>query len=146
MDVTPIYFLGVMAAVFFWRLLGMSTLKIAVSIAVLIGIPNLILWTVFKNHPQRHTFGYITLVIPVILPILVDQVRMHWRYLGAFMMPLTMVSLALVFRTIDSFPAVQSSIYFGTHFLWHIFGALTCHFLVLYMYKRSLMDAPEIQR
>lgn len=146
MDVTPIYFLAVMSAVYFWRLLGMSGLKIALSILVIVGVPNLFLWTVFKNHSQRHTLGYITLVTPVLLPILIDQVRMGGKYFGAFLIPLIMVSLALFFRTIDSFEFVKAHFAFGTHFLWHIFGALTCHYLVAYMYKRSPMDEVPIPR
>ncbi len=137
MDVVPIYVIGVFTGVYHWRLIQYSLFKIIMVFVFLFVVPMTILWTLVPNGPNTPTFGYTILTIPVILPLIIDQIRTHGKYLKAFLLPLLLIAVALGFRALDSTLWVRNNLPIGTHWLWHSFGAATSHFLLVFMEKRS---------
>jgi hypothetical protein len=138
MDVLPIYLIAILTSFYHWRLLGVGPTRMALYFCVLLVLPLGWVWFfVPADSPHKPTLGYVSLAIPVVLPLVIDLFRLRGFYLKQFLVPLGLVIVALCFRSLDSHPLAQSLFPMGTHWLWHIFGAFTCHFLVYYMWVRS---------
>ena len=86
--------------------------------------------------------GYIATAIGLLLPIITyffTTKMHHWGYvLAAFLS----FGLAISFRILDNFVYL---IPMGTHWLWHVFGALSVFFLIKYIYKDKL-PVPAFQQ
>ncbi len=137
LDVVPIYILGVFAGVYQWRQLNLRLFTIILVFIFLLGVPLTLLWTLVPEGPNKPTLGYTLLTLPVLLPLVFDQFQFRGKYLPLLMRPIALVALALCFRALDSTVWVQQNLSIGTHWLWHCFGAATCHFLLVYMETRS---------
>lgn len=137
MDVLPIYILAVMAAYYHWKLIKIAPKNILKIICLILGLPLFVLWYFFPNNPDSISLGYGILTLPIVLPIFIDQYRLRGKFLKQFIKPLLLITVALGFRVADSSSWVQQNMPIGTHWLWHCFGALTCHYLLAYMAERS---------
>ncbi len=137
MDVIPIYILGVFAGIYHWRLIGVTLLQIIAIFALLLALPLFVLWTFVPENPNTPTVGYAILAFPVVLPLLIDQFKTEGRYLLLFLRPFVLILIALLFRAADFTGWVHDNFSVGTHWLWHCFGAATCHYLLVFMEKRS---------
>ena len=139
MDVVPIYLIALTTSVYSWRLLNLSYFQIMGVFIAMVGIPLSLLWTLFpmSSSPHGATLGYFIMTLPVILPLLLDSIKMKWKFRKEFSKPLVLICLALIFRSLDSSPFVQENFIVGTHWLWHSFGAITCHYLLCFMMVRS---------
>lgn len=140
MDVLPIYFIAFITAFYHWKLIKASNQLIGGVFLICFLVPFLLIWFVFPDSPQLHTFGYVCLTIPVILPILIDLNQTKGIFFKQFLYPLSFLTAALIFRGLDSSRWVQVHLSIGTHWLWHTLGAITCHFLLVYMEKRTLYE------
>ena len=138
MDVAPIYVISFFVSLYHWHLIGVRGFKLILVFVFLFGLPEVVVWTVFSKHSGRYTMGYGVLILCVLLPILIDEFQKGWKYISFVIKPLICILVALGFRILDSCDFVQQNIRIGTHWLWHIFGALNCHFVLVYMNKRSL--------
>ena len=138
MDVIPIYVIALFTAIYHWYLISIRGFRLILVFLLTFGLPEFIVWKVFSEHPQRYTFGYAVLAIPIILPIFWDQLKQRWKQCFFLIAPVSFLIMALCCRALDSSEFVQRNLSIGTHWLWHIFGALTCHFVLVYMEKRSL--------
>ncbi len=137
MDVLPIYLIGWLTALYLWGLVNVSKKLIFMAFLVLFLLPNIILWTFYSEFSHKITFGYISLVVPCLLPILIDLYNTRWKFVVSVFIPLILISIALTMRVLDDHPWIQNNYPWGTHWLWHMGGALTSHFLLLFMEKRS---------
>ncbi len=141
MDVLPIYLIGFLTALYHWKLIKTPVLKVAGIFLFFFVIPFSVFRFVLPPTPNTATLGYISLAIPVILPILLDQIKTQWVLVRSFLIPLLLLLAALFFRAADSTHWVQMKLPMGTHWIWHTLGALTCHWLLVYMRKRSLLKS-----
>lgn len=133
MDVGPIYILGFITAIYHWRLLKISWVKIFLIYFGCFVIPNIVLWSLDISNMQRQTLGYLTLAVPCALPILWHVKVQKYVHLKSVIIPLLLIGCALIARSLDAHPMVQQVLPMGTHWVWHSLGALTCHFLLLHM-------------
>ena len=138
MDVIPIYLIAICTSIYHWRLINFNFFKIIGVFMVMLCLPLTLIWTYLSESVNSPTYGYIVITLPVVLPVILDQIKTKWKYSKEFMIPLVFIIIALGFRVLDSTALVQQSFKIGTHWLWHTFGAMTCHFLLIYMRKRSL--------
>ncbi len=141
MDVAPIYVISFFTALYHWHLIGWHGLRLILIFTFTFGLPEVLIWTVFNEHPQRYTMGYGVLVISILSPILIDEFRKNWSHLNLILKPFFLILIALGFRILDSSSFVQENFSIGTHWLWHIFGALNCHFILVYMNQCSLENS-----
>ena len=139
MDVAPIYVIAFFSSLYHWHLIGLQGFRLILIFTLIFGLPEVLLWTVFNGHPQRHTIGYGILFFCILLPILIDEFRQNWTHLGLILKPFFCVIVALGFRVLDSSFFIRENFSIGTHWLWHIFGALGCHLTLSYMYQRSMV-------
>ncbi len=138
MDVLPIYFIGFFTAIYHWSLIRATKITVGLIFLICFCLFYILITFIMPSSSNVPTIGYICLAVPVLLPILIDLVKTKGIFLKWFLTPFFLLIIALFFRIIDSSPWVQTHLPIGTHWLWHIFGALTCHFLLVYMEKRSL--------
>ena len=142
MDFMPIIILVVMISVFFWKRIFAEYWKIALSIVGLIFLPRMLLLALFDRASEMISLGYLFMGLPIIAPILIHEYRHQWRdMLWAGVSFMTLFA-AVMFRMSDTQPSVVEVFPMGTHWLWHLFGGLTCHIIISYLYmsEKSLYN------
>jgi hemolysin III len=139
MDWVPILVLCLMASTYFlFRL--MASIKWALLIIGLIMLIQVVIWNYgnVNGHYNINT-NYALMAATVLGPILLYLRKQKFRHghlvVGAF----SAFLFALLFRIVD----YDKWLSIGTHFLWHLFGALTCHLLFLYVYYA---DEPKAEK
>lgn len=137
MDVLPIYILGLMTAIYHWRLLVLPSWTVFLIFMIVLCLPMYLLWNFVPRTQNTPTIAYGILALTVLLPIVLDQVRRKGREALPLMQTLCLLAIALFFRALDSSDFVASHVSIGTHWLWHSFGAATCHFLLRFMSLRA---------
>lgn len=137
MDVIPIYLIGLLTGVYQWKLIRYSFQQTLVILLAVVILPLFVLWKFVPPSDNTPTLGYLILALSVIVPLVIDQIRTQWKYAVLFFRPCFLIAIALCFRALDSTSFVQTNIPVGTHFLWHTFGGMTCHYLLVFMEERS---------
>lgn len=137
MDFGPILGLVFVAAVYFW----MQVLEKKWYVAILVA-PFILLRVLIVNYPiyddlkelnLATNLDYSVLGLGLIIPLLMNLISTRARHVGWFLGALLSFILAITFRIHDdSFPELFPM---GTHFLWHVFGALVTHALFGYAYN-----------
>jgi hemolysin III len=139
MDYLPIY--GLAFAVSLWLWTWLKSLALGATLAV----PSLTLVGVQIAHDVKslllHTLTYLGIGSLVIVPVCILAHRRGWRNLNLLGAGLGAFALAIFFRTVDG--AAGHYFAHGTHFLWHILGALSVHLLLLYLCLMS-SDRPKV--
>jgi len=136
LDFLPILILVLITSYFCWRRLRMSLPVIGLCLIGLIALPRLYIYSFAKNAEVNISFSYFILSMAVTLPIFIYEFKNGRRTLGPFLLALATVMTALGFRVADSSDFVAANLpTVGTHWVWHILGALGCHFLILYLRK-----------
>lgn len=129
MDFIPIYLLTFLASSWFWHQIRHWT--IGFILFLFFFTPSIWQLNHQFNSPLIINLSYLGLMISIVLPIVI-LAKSH-AFQNFFWMAATLASfaLALFFRKFD----IEFSrwINHGTHFLWHTFGALSVHFLIIYV-------------
>jgi hypothetical protein len=132
LDVIPIGLLVVMGSVYLWIRLRPRLWHFLVVGAILVTFPML-----FVLHVETHVaivIHYAALALLVLIPVTIVLIRTRGRHANLIKLTLVCFAFALVFRFIDPLSApILPGI--GTHWLWHIFGALTTAILAEYFYR-----------
>jgi hemolysin III len=136
MDFMPIVILTIAASFYFWRKVLYRSWQLWVVfpafLAVMIG-SRWLLWQYGSEtlRPFVINIGYALTGLMVLIPLFLLLRKTRWRYGGVVLWALACFGLAVLFRTADPwgwFP-------FGTHWLWHVFGAFACSALIEYVYR-----------
>lgn len=134
MDWVPILLLCVMATAYFIREISESWKP---ALIVVIGLFTLE-WLNYRFIPDAYAINisYGMMASTVLIPtyLVLKKVKFNgWPYiagaLGAF-------AVALLCRILDS----QGLIPVGTHFLWHVFGAIACHLMFAFVWRLEERD------
>jgi len=135
LDFLPILILVLITSYFCWRRLKMSLPMIALCVFGLIALPRLYVYSFSKEAGVNLSFSYFILSLAVTLPIFIYEFKSDRKTLNSFLLALGTVMFALCFRVADKSDFVVNYMPIGTHWLWHSFGAIGCHFLILYLKK-----------
>jgi hemolysin III len=131
MDWLPILILCLMASVYF---LYHTLNNIWFSLAIMLGFitVQVITWNI-GNTTGHHNINinYAMMAITVLAPLLFFMRKKHFENWHLVAMATGCFALALFFRVVDREAWIPS----GTHFLWHIFGAIACHQMFLFIYR-----------
>ncbi len=133
MDWLPIFLITIAASAYYlfrvlykWRYVFM-----VIGGTLLLELIN---FSIFENRvysPHTATnvsYAIVGVVILASVGLLLHRMRyQHGRYV---LYALVSFAMALLFRTID--PLAITPV--GTHFLWHVFGAVACHFMLYYTF------------
>lgn len=132
MDVLPIVLLCIAVAGWLWKLVFENTWKAIGIMLLFIGLQALV--QVFTEDTLAINSGYFIRGTMMFLP----AILLIFRYGNALIAPLLAgilgFGIALFFRYWDSFSTFPEV---GTHFLWHIFGAIGAYFLGEFIYRLS---------
>jgi predicted membrane channel-forming protein YqfA (hemolysin III family) len=132
MDWGPIAMLCLIASIYFWfKLSGKGfygVLALLVFLAIEVGIHILI--PPDDNH-LGISLNYAVMVLMVLLPLTLLLIKMKGRNSGLVILSLVCFSIALFFRVADKWQWVS----FGTHFLWHTFGAIATSAIFVFIYR-----------
>ncbi len=74
--------------------------------------------------------GYIVMALIILLPTVLYLRSRKFKHGHYVLFALFSFIAAIFFRFIDHFGWIES----GTHFLWHVFGAIACQFMFLFLY------------
>ena len=78
--------------------------------------------------------------LTILTPLLVHLARTGWKDQALVVGALVGFAVAIGFRSIDlSVPIAFLPM--GTHWLWHTFGAVAVHTLILYIHRSDLREA-----
>ena len=128
MDYLPIILLCYAASVFFAaKLVQRKWLLIPVYL-VAFGLQFLNNQFV-PPHIATNT-GYIGMALIILLPIFLFLRSRQFKHGHYVLFALLSFVAAIFFRFIDQYALIT----IGTHFLWHLFGAVACQFMFLFLY------------
>ncbi len=134
MDWLPIVILCLAVSVYY-------TVKLRISRRKRLLLAMLILFLVFgvqliplSGHVKT-SVGYIATVLGLLLPIVTYFLTTKLYHWGYVLLAFLSFGLAISFRILDNFLYIFPM---GTHWLWHIFGALSVFFLINFIYKDKL--------
>lgn len=136
LDFVPIFILTAAAAYQFWKMLLRSTINAIVAPLLLILAARFLAFSLELSRGLTISLSYGALGVVILAPAFALSARRNW--LGIF--PLTNASLAfisaVIFRTLDTLMVrnqLPTLLPMGTHFLWHLLGALSVFFLMLFV-------------
>lgn len=134
MDWLPIVILCLAVSVYY-------TVKLRISRRKRLLLAMLILFLVFgvqliplSGHVKT-SVEYIATVLGLLLPIVTYFLTTKLYHWGYVLLAFLSFGLAISFRILDNFLYIFPM---GTHWLWHIFGALSVFFLINFIYKDKL--------
>ena len=126
LDFVPILVLSQIVALYFWY----RSDRVLWGVFIMLVVQTLFLalkWWVPMSTAAQGTLFYIPLAINVLVAALVATRRMPQFQWLPFITSGVLIMVALFFRQMDERAA--NIFPWGTHFLWHIFGALSTFFL-----------------
>lgn len=140
MDWLPILILCLMASTYFlYHLLqhiGWALFIVVGIISIQVCVWNLGSSNGHQNININYSLMALTVLVPIFLFLRKKEFKNGYLVIGAF----SAFLCALLFRIVD----YDKWLSMGTHFLWHLFGAVACHLLFLFVY-RSFVPAAEKQ-
>lgn len=140
LDVIPISLLGLAGSCWltvrlsrslgWWRIAAYGIGLFVVYLAV-----NGLLFSLIQseNKNLRVNLSYASLAVVILTPISVVLVRTKFRYGRWVLAAIGCFALAWLCRLVDR--TALSPLSMGTHWLWHIFGAITTQILIAYFVK-----------
>ena len=141
MDWLPIVILCLAVSVYYTIKLKMTKRKRFILILIILflvfGI-RLIPWPA----ASQTSIGYIATAAGLLLPIITYFYTTKLHNWGYILLAFLSFGFAICFRVLDRFIYI---IPMGTHWLWHVFGALSVFFLIKYIYKDKL-PVPAFQK
>lgn len=141
MDWMPILILTLMAGIYFMRLQVSSWGKVLFWIMIFFALET-ITW-MFLSGRMANNISYALMAGLVLIPTALI-LRTKARSLGIWVIFAGVsFALALLFRILDP----EGLLPMGTHFLWHLFGALACHlmFKFVYLLEEQLYNSESAQ-
>jgi len=136
MDYLPIVFLAVAASFYFWRKVLRKKWQLYLVFSAFLGIGlaariSLHFYATGDVRLYLINIVYALLGLMIVIPLFLLLNKTSWRFGGVAIWAMVCFGLALLFRSVDKFAWFA----FGTHWLWHVFGALACSMLIEYVYR-----------
>jgi hemolysin III len=95
------------------------------------------------DHALRISFWYISMALPIVLPLFVVVQRKARSEKILFIGVLASFAVAVIFRMWDR-TGVEPLLPMGTHFLWHLFGGVAV-FLLMLLQVRIVEQASSLR-
>lgn len=140
MDFVPIFILTITAAVRFWYMVTNSKIWGTVFPLAIIFLTRTFAQVIELPRNVRISFGYLGLSIAILLPAFLLSIRRDFLGMRRLLLAIGFIITALVFRAGDLY--LGQFIPIGSHFLWHIFGALSVHNLISFIYITKQPNQP----
>lgn len=139
LDIGPIFALSFAAGLYLWSMVWKRWWYFLGAIPLFLAARY-----VGSIYARAHTvinISYASLAVFLLTPILLVLKRTQWRHKIWVLAALSSFALALFFRLID----LQAPLPMGTHWLWHVFGAVSSAALITYLYRlRPLLREQKV--
>ena len=145
MDWVPILLLCMAASVYFLT----KILRRQVYVIGFVGLFFLI-QLLIRTYLEKYNhldwainINYALMAVMVVAPLLFYLFKTGFRYSRLVFSAIGFFSLALFFRIADAWQFLPT----GTHFLWHVLGAMATHTIFLYVFQvdTALNDSKRLQ-
>lgn len=135
MDWLPILLISFGASIYFFRQISGSWLSVILGLIAF----SLLQWVNFSFVPRQISVNvsYTLMALAVLIPTILLLRERGWKNAGWVAGALGAFVLAISFRAADA----TSSWHMGTHFLWHVFGAVACHCMFEFTYRLNSPNA-----
>ncbi len=133
MDWFPILLLCLSTSTYFlYKMLGKWTPAIGIVFGAF-----LIQGIIFRFFPPRMAINvnYAFMAGLIVLPVLIYAYRANFDRAHWVGLSIASFAIALACRIADQFSVTADILPMGTHFLWHVFGALACNFMIKYIFE-----------
>jgi hypothetical protein len=135
MDWVPILLLSIAGSAYYF-----SKLKFSWSYTTMIIAPPFLMIFVMRYFLEAYKavkgmIGYPILAFIVLFPIFRYLSVTQWRDAKWVWLSMGTFALAVLCRGLDWLIGDSEIFYMGTHWLWHSFGAIAVHLLLVYIYK-----------
>lgn len=144
MDYMPIILLTLAASIYFWTRVTRRWWYSLFIIVPLMSLPPVLFWSIQNGHlniPRNVAINmnYATLGVIVVTPLFIYLYQRNWKYWQLMAAALISFALAIFFRAMDK----EGLLSFGTHWLWHVFGAVATALVFELVYRwRPQRNAP----
>ena len=137
MDWLPIMILCMMTSLYFIYKLANSWFW-SIAFFLLVFIVDRVCWELIpeSNGNLRANVNYTILGLGVVIPTILILKKADYANWHLVLYAIISFSTALFFRIVDHWGILSM----GTHFLWHVFGALAGNFMLLFIYRYNLME------
>lgn len=86
------------------------------------------------------SLAYLLLFLSVLLSLVFWIQKKGTQHINALVFASGSIAMGFLSRLAERLPQFDF-LPMGTHFLWHIFGALSCHFVLSYLYRWQLQKS-----
>lgn len=131
LDVVPIILITVLISLFLWEKLGHSRKAV-----ICLTLPFLALDRIIHHYLPRTLSAnsfYLILALIVFFPMIGFLRKTHYIHKKYILESVLFFIMGIYFRASDF--SLSTFFPMGTHWLWHLFSAISCLFLSLYLYK-----------
>lgn len=139
MDWGPILIICILSSAYF--LFRLSRNWMVSVFGILISVVIQILSFRFLAESIAINVSYFLLAILVLAPTFMILKRSNYYAYKNVLVAFLFFAIALASRIFDP----HSPLEIGTHFLWHVFGAISCFFMFRYLYKLYKLKLKPIQ-
>lgn len=136
MDFVPIFLLSFLASWVFWYQVTQRFFLSALLLCLPILISKLLRDYLYTERHLSISLGYSVLALGIIIPAILHSKSRTWKDVRLLIISFALFGAAITFRQIDC--CLGARLFpMGTHFLWHIFGALSTFCLMNYIFLSS---------
>jgi len=132
MDWVPIVILSFSVAIFFSIKNRFPYYGIAALLLIPFGLSGFTWNSASVPSHLKGAIGYSLTAFTILFPIFFYLYQTKWQHVKWVFLALLSFSMAITFRSIDN--TDLDILPMGTHWLWHVFGALASNFLLVYIY------------
>ncbi|RIL05945.1 MAG: hypothetical protein DCC75_11280 [Proteobacteria bacterium] len=146
LDFIPIFVLAVSSALFFWLKIISSKLWACLACILTLLAPRLLIFSLGVPRGLRISLGYTALAVAILLPAVLAIRARSWQNLRWLLGSVIAFSAAITFRILDRHAAdgpLAELFPMGTHFLWHLFGALSVYCMMRVVYEMEANRGTE---
>ncbi len=149
LDVVPISLLGFAGAIYLAVRLNRQVgwvrwLRVSVTVVAVVGCYFFLNGVLFRGLLGRFggnphmvvNISYASLAVVLLVPLVVALVRTRFRHGGLVLAALASFAIAWFMRLADN--SGYGDLPMGTHWLWHVFGAITTVALMEYFHRLEL--------
>jgi hypothetical protein len=142
MDVIPIYLLGLIVSVYWWVRLGPQVRHLLAMVVVLGFLQLLGMWQLPTHWAINLSYAMLALLI--VAPLSLVLIRTRGRHAGWVATAFVAFGTAWFCRLADTWD--DPLLPMGTHWLWHVFGAITTAALTEYVFLIEGVSLRKTQR
>jgi hemolysin III len=134
MDFVPIILLCLISAVYYWSKITKSKIYGLIITLLFFAIFFLIRSELEISRNYKIALGYSFNALCLLMPIFIYSFKNNCKNVKYILLAILSFLTALFFRQFDNNSFVLNNIPMGTHFLWHIFGAVSVYLLLKHSY------------